>query len=57
MICLNVIGQIVQDLLEEQCQQAQIPEELMSSLEIQVCITPIARDTQPQIAPEKRHTG
>ena len=51
----NITG--VQGLLEEQCQQVQMPEELTSSVEIQVCITPITRDAQTQIAPEKRHTG
>ena len=50
----NITG--VQGLLEEQCQQVQMPEELTSSVEIQVGITPITRDAQTHIAPEK-NTG
>ena len=51
-------AQIVQGLLEEHCQQAEIPEELKtSSVEVQVSILPISRDAQTQVAPEKRHIG
>lgn len=48
----------MQDLLAEQCEleKAQDPKK-NQSVEIQVCIPPITRDAQTQIAPEKRHIG